>query len=395
MVYRLVILLLLLLAALPAQAAIFYVDQLADDDGACTPGACSLREAALAANALPGVDVLELIPGVHELTIPGINESFGLTGDINFREPVQIRGSTQGATVINGNGIDGILDFFPFLNFLEYYHLSDLTFTGGNRANHRGGAVAISGGRIVIERCVFERNTGLTGGGVFIRNTSGVIRDSSFFDNEAISSGGAIERSSYGSGTDFLIENTTISGNRATFGGAIMSAGAGVLTLRNTTVVDNVAPFASALLLQDLGPSNLVVESSLLEGLCDWPGSGYPPTSLGGNLQSPNGFCFLEHPTDLTVEDFGLGPLEPSDNGFTHALLPGSPAIDAALSCPPRDQRGAHRPLDGDRDGMALCDAGAYELGVPTGLADVPVMAPSGMALLAALLLTLGLYRLR
>ena len=123
----------------PGCAATFYVDQLTDDDGACTPGACSLREAALAANALPGVDILELIPGIHELTIPGINESHGRTGDINFREPVEIRGSTLGLTVIDGNGIDGILDFFPFANFLEYHRLSDLTFTGGNRFNDRGG----------------------------------------------------------------------------------------------------------------------------------------------------------------------------------------------------------------------------------------------------------------
>ena len=54
-----------------------------------------------------------------------------------------------------------------------------------------------------------------------------------------------------------------------------------------------------------------------------------------------------------------LGPL--ADNGgptLTHALLAGSPAIDAAdaAACPATDQRGVVRPRD------AGCDVGAFEL---------------------------------
>lgn len=63
--------------------------------------------------------------------------------------------------------------------------------------------------------------------------------------------------------------------------------------------------------------------------------------------------------------DPSLGPLE--DNGgptLTHALLPGSPAIDAAddAKCPSIDQRGIERPQDGDGNGVATCDIGAFEL---------------------------------
>ena len=63
--------------------------------------------------------------------------------------------------------------------------------------------------------------------------------------------------------------------------------------------------------------------------------------------------------SDLVVADAGLGSL--ADNGgptLTHALLAGSPAIDAADAavCPATDQRGVTRPQG------AGCDVGAYEV---------------------------------
>jgi hypothetical protein len=65
-----------------------------------------------------------------------------------------------------------------------------------------------------------------------------------------------------------------------------------------------------------------------------------------------------------------LGPLQfnggPTE---THALLPGSPAMDAGnAGCAdgngqplPTDQRGKARPVDGNGDGTPACDIGAFE----------------------------------
>jgi hypothetical protein len=56
----------------------------------------------------------------------------------------------------------------------------------------------------------------------------------------------------------------------------------------------------------------------------------------------------------------------PANNGgptLTSALRPGSPAIDAGdnAGCPATDQRGVHRPINGDGLSGAECDLGAYE----------------------------------
>ncbi len=72
-------------------------------------------------------------------------------------------------------------------------------------------------------------------------------------------------------------------------------------------------------------------------------------------------------PGPTQIADPKLAPL--ADYGGptqTFALLADSPAIDAvpAGSCSVGvDQRGALRPRDGNLDGAAYCDAGAYEYG--------------------------------
>ncbi len=85
-------------------------------------------------------------------------------------------------------------------------------------------------------------------------------------------------------------------------------------------------------------------------------------TSQGNNLSS-DPTC-AGGGTDRTGTDPRLGEL--ADNGGptkTRALLDGSPAIDAAgnTNAPAVDQRGVSRPQDGDGDGQAAHDIGAFE----------------------------------
>jgi hypothetical protein len=85
--------------------------------------------------------------------------------------------------------------------------------------------------------------------------------------------------------------------------------------------------------------------------------------------------CAFDQPTDRGNTDPLLDSLRDNGGGTaTHALRPGSPAIDSGddLDCPLTDQRGEIRPQDGNGDGMAVCDVGAYEVPGPATPSPTP-----------------------
>jgi hypothetical protein len=102
--------------------------------------------------------------------------------------------------------------------------------------------------------------------------------------------------------------------------------------------------------------------------------------SLGYNLT--NSMDVFTATGDLTGTLPWLGPLQ--DNGgptLTHALLEGSPGIDAGnpAGCAEaegtlltQDQRGYPRSADGSASGVRRCDIGAYERWVPAVSLHMP-----------------------
>jgi len=133
------------------------------------------------------------------------------------------------------------------------------------------------------------------------------------------------------------LTNVTFSGNTATFYGGGMSNDSSSPTLTNAIVWGNTPALDQ---IKNVTDSHLTVTYSDIEGGFDGD----------GNIN----------------DDPHLGPL--ADNGgFTQtlALLSGSPAIDTAnpAFCPTYDQRYYARPIDGDGNGSAICDMGAFEYG--------------------------------
>jgi len=142
--------------------------------------------------------------------------------------------------------------------------------------------------------------------------------------------------------------NSTISGN--TVGGTMPEGGGirngGTLTLTNSTLSGNSVPSGQGGAISNAGQT-MIGDTVLNAGASGGTifNNGGAITSLGYNIASDNGGGVLAGPGDQINTDPMLGPLQ--DNGgptFTHALLPGSPAIDAgdpSFTPPPFfDQRG-------------------------------------------------------
>ena len=241
-----------------------------------------------------------------------------------------------------------------------------------------------------------------TGGGIFNFSTGSVeISGSTISGNRAVRGGGLNN-----SGGDVLISNSTISGNSVYgAGGGIRNvdsgANVGQLDIRSSTITNNEANRSGSTEYEPRGGGGIYnssqggqvsIASTILAGntnnrdrFSSFPYapdcySTTPFTSNRNNLVGVlNANCdmrdYVWGDTRFDLVGTPESPLKPQlgllqDNGGftqTHALLSGSPAID--FDAGPveyfTDQRGATRPADGNGDGTAAGDIGAFELHTP------------------------------
>ena len=207
--------------------------------------------------------------------------------------------------------------------------IQNTTISENTAAGYGGGVYNV--GSLTAINSTIRGNTGSGGGGIFGVAT---IINCTISGNSATFEGGGI----FGGGT---ISNSTISGNRTLVGHSRGGGISGSGTITNSTFSDNVSVNGGSICaIGTVQLGNTILNSGpifLLDGTI---------TSHGYNLSSDNGGGFLTGPGDQINTDPLLGSLQ--DNGgltFTHALLPGSPAMNAGdpnFTPPPvNDQRGA------------------------------------------------------
>jgi CSLREA domain-containing protein len=385
----------------PAAAATFTVNKFTDDNGPCTVDDCALREAIIAANENPGLDTVIVPAGEHQLSIVGPPyEYLSRSGDLNIFDDLELRGDEDMhlRSTIMGDGRDRVIAIISRAAPIAVT-ISNLKITGG-RSLEGGGGIRIESSRATLINLSVEGNetTGSDSGGVAAYLSEVTMINCTVTGNTAYNWGGGIGQIGLDNrASNLTLINTTVSGNSAFLGGGILNEGRATLYLINSTIANNTSTRRGDALALSFG-AHTVLSNTLIEGECTFP-EAIAPFSNGGNIESPGATCYLPHPTDrMNVPDLRLGPL--ADNGgptLTHALWSDSPAIDSAdpASCPADDQRGTQRPVDGDGDGTASCDVGAYELLPVPAAVEVPALSPVGILLLVLLLAGIAVHRVR
>jgi len=244
----------------------------------------------------------------------------------------------------------------------------DATTIAGNSGQEAGGIYSQGGGgqpgnaTLTISDSTFSNNSGeLTAGAVYSNGSgSGMatlqVSNSTFSGNSAPNlNGGAIYNDGSNGNATAQFSNTTFSGNTAgdTGGGIFNTGSSGIATVEIGHTVLNAGAVGA----------NIANEGGTV-------------TSHGYNISSDDGGGYLNGPGDQINTNPMLGALQ--NNGgptFTHALLPGSPAINAGdpnFTPPPLyDQRGPGYP----RVVNGRIDKGSFE--VQTGGTPTPTPTPT------------------
>ncbi|NJD10381.1 MAG: hypothetical protein FIB01_08025 [Gemmatimonadetes bacterium] len=239
---------------------------------------------------------------------------------------------------------------------------------------------------VTVERSTLYGNSAVgIGGGARLQLGSTTIRNSTISGNTSGSSGGAIYRFS---GTTHIVLSTITNNNAADGSGGVY------------------APYYYA---PHIDVKGSIIWGNTTNGTTAADVGGYADAyfSMGHNLIGAGSVIsrFNADGDQTAVTNALLGALQLNAPGTTktHALLAGSPAINAGICTDydgdviSRDQRGVTRPLG------AGCDIGAYELLVPGegvgSLANaVQALGPGGSATLNkgqtnALLVTLDVVQ--
>ena len=382
-------------------------------------GTVSLRAAIMEANALPGTDTIVLPAGTYTLTDTGAGEDFAFSGDLDIRDSLTIIGAGAGTTTIDASALgERIFQIFSGVKF----DLSGVTLTGGSVTGSEDGGAIRSVGTVTISDAAIVGNTSEDDGGGI--NNAGVmtINRTTIAGNTAGSSGGGIRNSGtltiLSSTIGGTVDETTDLRNRSQLdGGGLINVGAGSVTIVNSTFSGNVAEVdifgsggrgaaisnrATLSVLNSTITNNeadvegggvfssgatvsTIVRNTIIAGnMADVSGSDVSGTftSSGNNFIGDAGTvaAFVNGVNNDQVGATGA-PIDPSLGGLTnnggptltHALLLGSPAIDAGdntgIFSFDTDQRGSSRILDGDGnptpavDVGSTVDIGAFEFG--------------------------------
>ncbi len=293
------------LCALAARAETFVVDSTLDavdvapGDGLCAnvAGACTLRAAVQEANALAGADAIDLPAGVFMLAIAGRDENAAVSGDLDLRGELQVRGAGAAVTIIDGGMLDRVVDTVsPAAGETSALTLRALGLRGGRLdgvpLDHvgQGAGLRVSAGvNLTLEDVELRDNALLGFDGAGALDNAGctlgrrlrLIGNGDFRDiGSGNATAGAIMLRG-GANTCLTFEDFEIANNRGDQAGAIHADEHAPATFRRGLIAGNSARFAGAILLNH--DNEIVMENVTISG--NVGGSGASLNDGGSRLR--------------------------------------------------------------------------------------------------------------
>jgi PKD repeat protein len=214
--------------------------------------------------------------------------------------------------------------------------VQDSLFSANAANSDKGGGIWTSNTATIETSTLVENTAAYLGGGMFNAASGTLNVTNTTLNNNNSTYGGGI----YNYGT-LNLTSSTLNGNRGTYSGVFNGGSTPTMNIANTIIANSLGLYDCFIELDRLG----INEHNMME---HYDCGNEPVPGLGASLG---------------LLDFYGGPTK------THALLPGSPAMDAgsAVYCPETDQRGVTRPV-----GVG-CDVGAFEFDpVPQVVSSAP-----------------------
>jgi len=295
------------------------------------------------------------------------NASPTITGNVITRNTACADGGgislTASAALVQGNTISYNFSSPCTGPFGSGISVGGATATGGpqiignvienNTTNADGAGIELNdAGSTTLKNNIIRNNvvTFGSGGGIWIVNgTNVVLLQNLIYNNTASQGAGVYFSLPFGGQTLVLVNNTIVGTSSSPVGSAVYAAG-----------FYDVVQFYNNLMIGASGTSALY---------CDSTYDQTPPTLTNNDGYSSNGTgiagaCSSQSGTNGNIS---ADPLFVSATFFR--LTAASPAIDAgdnsAPNIPPLDLAGKPRIVNGDGDGQAIIDMGAYEYQPP------------------------------